>query len=114
MGFEILNAQPDRRARPRHGADRCAGVRRTLIVAMIAALSTIVGGGAASRAAEDPVRSSAAAVLSDRDETEPVAVPEPSEKAMQFYRGNNALWAFNQAWAILVAGSLAFSGFSAR
>jgi Zn-dependent protease with chaperone function len=85
-----------------------------LLVAMIAASSMIVGGGTASRAAEDPGQSATAVTAGDRDETEPVAVPEPSEKALQFYRGNNALWAFNQAWAILVAGGLAFSGLSAR
>ncbi len=33
---------------------------------------------------------------------------------MRFYRGNNALWAFNLAWAILLTGGLAFSGASAR
>ena len=41
-------------------------------------------------------------------------MPEPSVRAMEFYRGNNAFWAINQAWAILVTGGLAFSGFSAR
>jgi Zn-dependent protease with chaperone function len=114
MGFEILNAQSDCRIRSRHGICRRAGVRPLLLVAMIAASSTIAWGGAAARAAEDPGRAATAAAAGDPDEREPVAVPEPSEKAMRFYRGNNALWAFNQAWVILVTGGLAFSGLSAR
>ncbi len=46
-------------------------------------------------------------------ETEPVAVPEPSAKAMEYYRGGNWLWVLNQFWAILLPGALAFSGASA-
>jgi STE24 endopeptidase len=48
------------------------------------------------------------------DESRPVAVPEPSAKAMAFYRSGNRLWVFNRVWAILLTGTLAFSGASAR
>jgi Zn-dependent protease with chaperone function len=72
------------------------------------------GSAAAARAVQDAPHPAPAASGEDRDEGVPVAVPEPSEKAMQFYRGNNALWAFNHGWAILVTGGLAFSGLSAR
>ena len=41
-------------------------------------------------------------------------MPEPSAKAMEFYRSGNWLWVFNRLWAIARAGGLAFSGFSAR
>lgn len=44
----------------------------------------------------------------------PVAVPEPTEKAQEFHRGNNALWVVNELWALLVPGVVAFSGLSAR
>jgi len=47
-------------------------------------------------------------------ELEPVAVPEPSEQALQFYRGGNWLWVLNQVWALLLTVGLAFSGASAR
>ncbi len=47
-------------------------------------------------------------------ELEPVAVPEPSELALQFYRSGNRLWVLNVAWGVLLPGLLAFSGFSAR
>jgi STE24 endopeptidase len=46
-------------------------------------------------------------------ESEPVAVPQPSAKAMEYYRGGNWLWVLNQFWAILLPGALAFSGASA-
>jgi STE24 endopeptidase len=48
------------------------------------------------------------------NETEPVAVPQPSPQAMDYYRGGNWLWVLNQVWAILLPGVLAFSGASAR
>jgi Zn-dependent protease with chaperone function len=44
----------------------------------------------------------------------PVAVPEPSETALQYYRGNNWLWVINRVWALFLTGTLAFSGASAR
>jgi Zn-dependent protease with chaperone function len=44
----------------------------------------------------------------------PVPVPEPSAKALRFHRGNNLLWVINEAWALVVPGIIAFSGFSAR
>ena len=50
----------------------------------------------------------------ERDETRPVPVPEPSAKAMEFYRGGNWLWGINRVWAIVLTGTLAFSGLSGR
>src|ERR1017187_9004949 len=47
-------------------------------------------------------------------ELEPVAVKEPSALALQFYRSGNWLWVLNVAWAVLLPGLLAFSGFAAR
>jgi Zn-dependent protease with chaperone function len=45
---------------------------------------------------------------------EPVKVPEPTEKALQFYRSGNRLWVLNHLWALVVPAVLAFSGVSAR
>lgn len=81
---------------------------------MAAATAMILAATPASRAAENRGRPAPTATAATPDERAPVVVPEPSEKAMRFYRGNNALWAFNQAWAMLVTGGLAFSGLSAR
>jgi STE24 endopeptidase len=48
------------------------------------------------------------------NETDPVAVPQPSSKALDYYRGGNRLWVLNQVWAIFLPGVLALSGASAR
>jgi STE24 endopeptidase len=48
------------------------------------------------------------------DELVPVAVPEPSLKAMQYYRSGMWLWVLNRIWGLLLPGLIAFSGLSAR
>jgi STE24 endopeptidase len=96
-----------------HGAGRSVAPGLRWILVTAAFLATTVS-APASKAAEDAGGSSPATTSAHRDEDRPVAVPEATEKAMQFYRGNSALWAFNQVWAILVIGGLAFSGVSAR
>jgi Zn-dependent protease with chaperone function len=47
------------------------------------------------------------------DETAPVAVPEPSEQAMRYYRSGNVLWFVEQAWSIAVLVLLLVTGLSA-
>jgi len=47
------------------------------------------------------------------DETAPVAVPEPSEQAMRYYRSGNVLWFVEQAWSIAVLVVLLATGLSA-
>jgi len=44
----------------------------------------------------------------------PVPVPEPSEKALRYYRGNLVWWGGRVAWGLVVPGIILFSGFSAR
>lgn len=44
----------------------------------------------------------------------PVAVPEPTDEAMRYYRGGNALWIVGQIVGLGVPALLLFSGFSAR
>jgi Zn-dependent protease with chaperone function len=94
-------------------AARWAGPREVLLLGLAATVLMIGGVSAAAQADADVGRSSPAAEVG-RDEEEPVAVPEPSEKALEFYRGNNALWAVNLAWGLLLTGALVFSGASAR
>jgi Zn-dependent protease with chaperone function len=48
------------------------------------------------------------------DDTSPVAVPEPSEKAMSYYRSGNVLWFVNLFWGLLIPALFLFTGFSAR
>lgn len=47
------------------------------------------------------------------DETAPVAVPEPSEQAMRYYRTGNVLWFVEQAWSIAVLVLLLATSLSA-
>jgi STE24 endopeptidase len=44
----------------------------------------------------------------------PVAVPEPSELALQRYRSGNVLWIINQLWSIVIPLLFLFSGLSAK
>ncbi len=44
----------------------------------------------------------------------PVAVPEPSPRALQYYRSGVILWVVNQAWTLFVPAVALFSGLSAR
>ncbi|WP_337176825.1 M48 family metallopeptidase [Paludisphaera sp.] len=72
---------------------------------LLVACALVLAAGAA-RGGEPPV-----VVV---DESTPVAVPEPSEKAMAFYRSGMWLWAFNRVWAIALPTVILFSGASAR
>lgn len=56
----------------------------------------------------------AAAKVEAVDESTPVAVPEPSAKAMEFYRTGMLLWGFNRAFAIALPAVILFTGLSAR
>ena len=47
-------------------------------------------------------------------DTGPVPVPEPTEKAMRYYRSGNVLWWVNLAWGLAIPLVILFSGFSAR
>ena len=44
----------------------------------------------------------------------PVAVPEPSEKALRYYRSGNVIWAFEQTLGFVLPALLLFTGLSAR
>src|SRR5262249_60776461 len=44
----------------------------------------------------------------------PVPVPEPSEKALSYYRSGIVLWVVNVLWGLLIPALFLFTGFSAR
>jgi Zn-dependent protease with chaperone function len=48
------------------------------------------------------------------EESAPVAVPVPSEKAMDYYNSGNILWVVDTLWGILIPALFLFTGFSAR
>ena len=68
-------------------------------------------------ATEQPASNAATAVVSEGSravDEGPVAVPEPSEKALSYYRSGNVLWVGQVLWGLLVPAALLFTGFSAR
>ncbi|GAC1470690.1 MAG: M48 family metallopeptidase [Isosphaeraceae bacterium] len=50
----------------------------------------------------------------DRAELDPLPVPEPSAKAVRYYRSGRSLWAFGRFWDLAVPLALLFTGVSAR
>lgn len=46
--------------------------------------------------------------------SQPVPVPQPSEKAMRYYRSGNLLWFVDNLFGLAVIALLLFTGFSAR
>jgi Zn-dependent protease with chaperone function len=51
---------------------------------------------------------------STQSSTAPVPVPEPSEKALSYYRSGILLWVVNVIWGLLIPALFLFTGFSAR
>jgi STE24 endopeptidase len=83
------------------------------LIALVAVFSAVPAAGQPAGTNDGPGQT-AAARSSEPEEREPVAVPEASPLALEFYRGGNWLWVLNVLWAVLLPGMLAFSGFSAR
>jgi STE24 endopeptidase len=54
------------------------------------------------------------ALAAQSDESTPVSVPEPSDKARAYHRGGNFLWIFSTVWSLAVLAAYLFTGFSAR
>lgn len=88
-----------------------AGRRSALLMLALSLMLVLAATSPVSAQEGTPSPSTPAARRADDG---PVAVPTPSDKAMRYYRGNNAIWAVNRAWFILLTGGLAFSGISAR
>lgn len=80
---------------------------------LVAAL-LMLGAARAGGETAEPHGPSGHQVQAGVDELEPVAVPQPSEKALAYYRSGMVLWGVNQVWGLLVCGLLLFSGLSAR
>jgi len=71
---------------------------------------------AAQPAADTPPAATAASAASPPPggPQPPVPVPQPSEKAMRFYRSSNVLWVIDTLWGFAVPFLLLFTGLSAR
>lgn len=78
-----------------------------LILALVLLLTGTAPGGPA-----DQAETAAPATAAPADE--PVPVPEPSDKALRYYRSGNVLWVIANLWGWLVPLALLVSGLSAR
>jgi STE24 endopeptidase len=65
-------------------------------------------------ASPPPASPSAAAAVPSGPDAGPVAVPEPTEKAMRYYRSGNVVWVVDTLLGLLVPALFLFTGFSAR
>jgi STE24 endopeptidase len=83
-----------------------------------AATLTLVLGFATALAAQPPAAAAPAPTPTVSVETAqaaaPVAVPEPSEKALRYFHSGNVLWGVDTLLGFLIPALLLFTGFSAR
>src|SRR5690606_5064964 len=112
-GTRRFRAWPGRRRRSAGGGkNSMTRMFRACLAILLLGLPAMICVGEVSARADEPDagRETPATV----DERAPVPVPEPSEKAMAFYRSGMWIWGFNRLWAIALPAALVFTGFSAR
>lgn len=78
-------------------------------LALLLTLLAMTAAGVRAQAPADPAPAQAAASTHER-----VAVPEPTEQALSYYRSGNVLWAVTSGWDLLVPSLILFTGLSAR
>jgi STE24 endopeptidase len=66
------------------------------------------------RQGSTPSRPATGAAAANHPPSERVPVPEPTEKALSYYRTGTILWVVDNLWSLLVPAALLFTGFSAR
>ena len=64
--------------------------------------------------AQQPAATPDSRQASAQSSTAPVPVPEPSEKALSYYRSGIVLWVVSVVWGLLIPALFLFTGFSAR
>ena len=84
------------------------------ILALAVVLATVLTGTAASGLAAQQAPPTSASSVFPPDDTAPVPVPEPTEKAMRYYRSGNLLWCIRTVWELSVPALILFTGCSAR
>ena len=99
--------------------------RIALAAVVLALAASVVPALAAGGAAAPPPEQAPHGIANQAAETEPakipspadsgpVAVPEPSEKALRHARGGDWLWVIDQLWSLAIPGIILFAGFSAK
>lgn len=87
---------------------------RPLLPALLLLVFTLASSAALGAPATDPASPAAGAPPTRSGPFQPVPVPQPSEKALRYYRGGNVLWFIGTAWSLAELALLLFTGFSAR
>ncbi len=85
---------------------------RTLSARLVLALALAVASPALARVAAPPAAAPEASVTAAANG--PVAVPEPSELALRYYRSGNVLWAVTTLWSFLIPVLWLMTRISAR
>jgi len=83
-------------------------VKGLVIVGMLLLL------GSATMRAQAPAPAAPSPAVENGDEAQPVAVPEPSPLAVDYYRTGNWLWVGDQVWSLLVLVVVLATRLSAR
>jgi len=96
-------------------APRVAALGAIVLAALLPALAAGQSAGAAIDAPPPTPASTAAAdaAAAERNQ-DPVPVPEPTEKALRYYRSGMALWGVGLLWGLLVPVVWLATGWSAR
>ncbi|HEV8578423.1 MAG TPA: M48 family metallopeptidase [Thermoanaerobaculia bacterium] len=90
-------------------------MRQVIPAVLILACFLLPATPVAAQPAEDTAAPAVSAEPAPRgDSSAPVPVPEPSDKAMRYYRSGNVLWVIGTLWGFAVPCLLLFTGFSAR
>jgi len=83
------------------------------VLLLILVLAALVAAPALVAQPAAPAAAGSAAAASGPP-SQPVPVPQPSDKAMRYYRSGNVLWVLETLWGFAVPALLLFTGFSAR
>ena len=85
-----------------------------LVVATAAAAQTVTAADSTASAAATPAPAAVAAPSPAPADTGAVPVPQATEKAVRYFRGNTVLWAVGILWGLLLPAFALFTGLSAR
>jgi Zn-dependent protease with chaperone function len=80
----------------------------TLILVCLLLIPVVAAGQTATPTPQQPTSTAS------QHSSTPVAVPEPSEKALSYHRSGIAIWIFSTIWGLLIPALFLFTGFSAR
>lgn len=85
-----------------------------LLILSLEVIVLAVGSSVAQGQVPAPTGATVRPQASGGEEERPVPVPEPSARALSYYRSGNVLWLLDLLWALLVPLLFLFTGFSAR